>query len=46
MAKSEHDLALKAMEAEVIKVEQNRAGIRLDEVESSTIEAERRIKNL
>ena len=46
MAKSEHDLALKVMKAEGIRAELNNAWVKLDEVDSSAIEAERCIESL
>ena len=46
LAKSEHDMALKAMEVKGVRIELHRAWIKLDEVSSSAVEAERCIDGL
>ena len=46
LAKSKHDLTLKAVEAEEIRAEWNKAWIKLDKAESFTVEAERCIDSL
>ena len=45
-AKSEHDLSMKAIEVEKVRVELNKAWVRLDEVDSSIVEVERCIDSL
>ena len=45
-AKFEHDLATKAIEVEKLRVELNKAWVRLDEVDSSIVEVERCIDSL
>ena len=45
-AKFENDLAMKAIEVEKLRVELNKAWVRLDEVDSSIVEVERCIDSL
>ena len=46
MAKFEHDLTIKEIEAEKLRVELDGAWVKLDEVESSIVEEERCIDGL